>query len=90
MSVTHNTAQSRFEITIDAHLAKLDYRLRDGVLVLIHTEVPSALEGRGLAGSLVQAALAFARESGLKVEPRCAYAAAYMQRHPETQDLLAP
>jgi predicted GNAT family acetyltransferase len=90
MTVIHNTAQSRFETTVDGQLAKLDYHLRDSVIVLVHTEVPKALEGRGLGASLVQAALAHAREAGLKVEPRCAYAAAYMQRHPETQDLLAP
>jgi len=30
-----------------------------------------------------------ARERGLKVVPVCPYAAAFIQRHPEFQDLLA-
>jgi predicted GNAT family acetyltransferase len=35
------------------------------------------------------AAVAQARERGLKIQPSCSYADAYMQRHPEAQDLLA-
>ena len=62
---------------------------RDGpLLVLHHTEVPAALQGQGLAAQLVAAALAWAREQGLRVRPSCSYVAAYMRRHPETRDLL--
>jgi predicted GNAT family acetyltransferase len=50
--------------------------------------VPAALQGRGLAAALVQAALAWARAERLR--PTCSYVAAYMRRHPDTQDLLAP
>jgi hypothetical protein len=59
------------------------------VLDIHHTEVPEALGGRGLAGLLVAATLAWAREQGLKVRPSCSYAAAYMAKRAETQDLLA-
>jgi predicted GNAT family acetyltransferase len=37
---------------------------------------------------LVAEALRWARTQGLRVQPRCSYVAAYMRRHPETQDLL--
>lgn len=87
--VIHNPAASRFEATIDGQLAICDYR-RDGrTLVLPHTVVPAALQGRGVAAELVRAALAWARAEGLEVEPWCSYVAAYMHRHPETRDLLA-
>ena len=39
-------------------------------------------------GSTNDEALAWARQEGLRVRPTCSYVAAYMQRHPETQDLL--
>jgi predicted GNAT family acetyltransferase len=51
--------------------------------------VPYELEGRGLAGQVVQAALDYARANGLKVAPVCGYVRAYMRRHKATQDLLA-
>jgi uncharacterized protein len=87
-TVTHNPDASRFEIKQDGHLAECVYRRQGDLLVLVHTEVPAALQGQGLAGQLVQAALALAREQGLRVRPSCSYAVTYMRRHPETQDLL--
>lgn len=87
--VTHNIAHARFEATVEGQLCVADYRLDGQVMNMTHTGVPPALEGRGIAGALVKAALAYARERGLKVRPLCSYVAAYMRRHPETQDLLA-
>jgi predicted GNAT family acetyltransferase len=37
----------------------------------------------------VQAAFDHAREAGLKVDPRCSYSDAWIQRHPDYQDLRA-
>jgi hypothetical protein len=87
-AIRHNAAARRFEVTVDDALARADYQLSGGVLRLYHTEVPQALEGRGIAGALVKAALAHARAEGLRVEPACSYARAWMKRHPETHDLL--
>ena len=88
--VFHNLASSRFELQIEGQLSRCDYRRDGDALALVHTGVPSALEGRGIAASLVGAALAYARSEGLRVRPVCSYVAAYMHRHPETADLLAP
>ncbi len=87
-SVTHNPAAARFESLVDGHLALCSYRRAGPVLVLHHTEVPAALQGQGVAAALVAGALQWAREQGLRVRPSCSYVAAYMRRHPETQDLL--
>jgi uncharacterized protein len=86
--VVHNREASRFEATVDGHLCVCQYRVYGKVMMLTHTGVPAALRGRGIAAQLVQAALEFARGKGLKVRPDCSYAEVYMQRHPETQDLL--
>ncbi len=86
-TVTNNTAASRFESTVEGHTAVADYAIRGDVMTMSHTMVPSALEGRGIAGQLVAAAMAHARANALKVNPVCSYVAAYMKRHPEVQDL---
>jgi len=78
-----------FEATVDGHVGRLDYEMHEGVLTIVHTEVDPALEGRGVAGALVRAALDHARANGLKVRARCAYAASYMDRHPESMSLRA-
>ncbi len=87
--VTHDPRGECFEIVMPEGTAECRYRRQGDVLVLVHTEVPRALEGRGIAGRVVQAALDWARAEGLRVRPACSYVAAYMRRHPETQDLLA-
>jgi hypothetical protein len=87
-AVRHNAAARRFELTFDDALARVDYQLSGGVMRLHHTEVPPALEGRGIAAAMVKAALAHARAEGLRVEPACSYVRAYMKRHPDTHDLL--
>ncbi len=91
--VVHNAAQSRFEMTLGADTAVCDYRIERGTggatMVLPHTGVPPAHEGRGVAAAMVAAALDHARRSGMRVRPLCSYVAQYMRRHPETQDLIA-
>lgn len=89
MNIVNNAVANRFEIAVDGHLAVCDYRREGTTLVLPHTVVPDALQGRGIAALLVQAALDWARAEGLKVRPACSYVASYMQRHPAQHDLLA-
>ena len=68
----------------------MTYRLNGDVMTILHTRVDPALEGQGVAGRLVQAALDHARSNGLKVDPVCGYASKYMQRRPDTEALRAP
>jgi uncharacterized protein len=89
IDVVHSTDRCRFETTLDGHLCVCQYRLYGKLMMFTHTGVPSALRGRGIAAELVRVALAHARAQGLKVRPDCSYVEAYMQRHPETLDLLA-
>jgi hypothetical protein len=83
MRVSHDASHHRFEVHADAGVAFLTYVRSDGRLVVIHTEVPSNLGGRGLGGQLVQAAVAFAKQEHLKVVPLCPFARTYLRRHPE-------
>ena len=89
LHIEHRPAEGRFQTLVDGERCEADYRLHDGVMTITHTGVPHRLEGRGIAGALVQAALDHARHQGLKVEPLCSYARAYMRRHPETLSLQA-
>ena len=89
--VHHNTDAERYEVTLDGATAFLQYRRKpDGTLVLLHTETPEALRGRGLGGTLARAALEAARAAGRRVVVLCPFVTTYVQRHPEYAALLAP
>ncbi len=81
-TVTDNRDKSRLEIHEDGHLAELVYRIRAGRLVLVHTEVPDALGGRGLGGELVRAAIDKAARDGMTIVPLCPFARGWLERHP--------
>jgi predicted GNAT family acetyltransferase len=87
--VIDNSAASRFEVTVAGTLAELVYRRRAGRLVLVHTEVPDALSGQGIGGTLVRAALAEAAAGHLTVVPLCAFARGWLQRHPDAAAAVA-
>ncbi|MCD9030142.1 N-acetyltransferase [Luteimonas sp. Y-2-2-4F] len=89
MRVDHDPRRGLFETEAEGVRAHLEYRREGGRLAILHTVVPEAASGRGIAGALTEAALDYARAEGLKVEPRCAYAQAWFRRHPEAADLLA-
>ena len=81
--------RERFEVTVDGELAGfLLYRLRQGLLALVHTEVDDRFEGRGLGGRLARFALDRAREQGLAVLPFCPFVNEWMRRHTEYVDLV--
>jgi predicted GNAT family acetyltransferase len=87
--VEHDRDGRRFHASLDGHGAVLIYRLADGVMEITHTGVPTAIEGRGVAGALVRAAVEAAKAEGWKVDPQCAYAESWFKRHKEYADLMA-
>jgi hypothetical protein len=88
-AVRNNIAANRYELETEKGIAFSEYHRRDDPIVFTHTVVPKALEGLGIASRLTAAALADVRAQGLKVISHCPFVSAYIQRHPEEQDLLA-
>jgi len=90
VSVADVPERSRFEVSVDGQLAGFcEYTRDDAIVSLTHTEVFGEYAGRGLAGTLVAAALDEARRNGWLVRPVCPYVAAYIKRHAEYADLVA-
>lgn len=78
----------RFELERDGRVAYLEYTLSGQVLALLHTEVPDALRGTGIASDLAKTALDWARENHLKVDVVCPFVAKFLEHHPEYSDLI--
>jgi predicted GNAT family acetyltransferase len=81
--VVNNRAARRFELQADGGVATLSYTETPSTVDLVHTEVPSALEGRGFGSALARAALEYARDGGKRVIPTCPFVRRYIASHPE-------
>jgi predicted GNAT family acetyltransferase len=87
--IQHNAAAHRFEAIVEGMLCRADYRMHGDTMMLVHTEVPSQLEGRGIAAALVKAAFQHAADNGMDVLPVCSYVRSWVRRHPEVEPLVA-
>ena len=88
LKIENNEAAQRWEAHVDQQLAVAEYRLRGNAMFFIHTEVPPALEGQGIASQLVRTALEDARTRHLAVIPFCPFVAGYIQRHPDYKAIV--
>lgn len=87
--VTDNADLSRFELHVDGELVGWsDYRPAGESVIVAHTEIDERREGEGLGSVLIRGSLDHLRASGKTVIAICPFAAAYIQRHPEYDDLV--
>jgi predicted GNAT family acetyltransferase len=86
--VRDNPARNRFELPTEAGLAIANYRRDDTTITITHTEVPRAVEGRGIGSALVKGMLDRIRQEGRKVVPLCSFVRSYIGRHREYRDLV--
>jgi predicted GNAT family acetyltransferase len=88
LQVKNNPAENRFEVQLGDSLGVIDYRKKDSVYVMEHTEVPKAFRGQGIAQHLAHEALEQVKAEHGNVVPQCPFVRAYIQLHPEYQSLV--
>jgi predicted GNAT family acetyltransferase len=94
-AVVDEPSRHRFLYEEDGVDAQLIYRVDGDRLVLVHTEVPKSLGGRGIGGRLVTAAVERAAKTGETIAPWCPYARKWLEDHADvasrvTIDWTAP
>lgn len=83
-----NVTTGRIEVERNGQVAYLEWSMDGNTLELIHTEVPKELRGMGLASSLAETALNWARKNHFKVDVICPFVRTYLAKHPEFSDLI--
>jgi predicted GNAT family acetyltransferase len=64
-------------------------KVQDNVVNIDHTFVDNSLRGQGVAGKLMEEAVAYFRENNLKAKLSCSYAVKWFEEHPDCADVLA-
>lgn len=91
IDVADDPAQSRYVASVDGEMAGYsEYEIDEsrGRILIQHTEVDDAFEGRGVGGALVRGTLDDVRRRRLRVVAQCPFVRAWLDRHPDYQDLL--
>ncbi|MDQ0733715.1 GNAT family N-acetyltransferase [Arthrobacter agilis] len=89
VQVSNNEAENRYVATLDGESAGIAAYERSGTtIVFTHTVVDEEVEGRGVGSTLIRHALDDARGQHLTVVPQCEFVAAFIEEHPEYQDLV--
>ncbi|MCA5004370.1 GNAT family N-acetyltransferase [Sphingobacterium bovistauri] len=81
--VVKNEEAKQFQLTVEGYTAFIDYKERNQVISLIHTESPEELAGRGAATALIEKVLTYLKENAYELVPLCPLVFAYIKRHPE-------
>ena len=89
-NVIHEPAQHRYAIFLgNEEVGDLKYRKTPGEIHMVSTHVNPVHQGKNLAAILTRFALDDVRAQGTeKVVPVCSYTVRYMEKHPDTHDLL--
>jgi predicted GNAT family acetyltransferase len=88
MDVTVVHEPGRFVARVDGEEVFVEYERDGDVLDVLHTWTPPALRGRDLAARVTEAVVEYARAEQLRIRPSCSYTLAYLERHPELEDLV--
>lgn len=87
--IRENIEKKRFETEVENKIALIEYIRAEDKMYLTHTEVPTELEGKGIASSMAKQVLQQIKDENLKLVPICPFIASYIRRHPEWKEILA-
>ena len=86
--VRDNPDQHRYEIYVGSELAGFTtYHSQPGLVTVLHTEIKRPFEGQGIGSELVRWMLDDIRRKGAQVLPVCPFVLAFLQRHPDYDDM---
>lgn len=90
VEISLNESESRYEARVEGALAGFaEFEIDGDRIVFTHTEVADRCESEGVGSSLARFALDEVRARGrLRVVPRCPFIKAWIERHPEYDDLV--
>ena len=88
LPINDNPEKNRFELVAGEDVAFIDYERNGDVIRYIHTEVPKALGGKGIAKKLAFAVLEYAVANNLQVEAECPVVHKYAKEHPEYHPII--
>ncbi len=83
LNLTENNNGGFYYMEEGQQLGEMVIAIKGTELIVYHTVVDPAQEGKGIAGKLLAEMVSYARANHLTVVPLCPYVAAQFKRHPD-------
>ena len=84
-----NEERHQYEFHIGKYVPKIEQiKTKNGEIYLTHTEVPVALEGKGVGSQLAEKVLKDIEKQELRLVPLCPFIAGYIQKHPDWRRIV--
>lgn len=88
LDIVHDKDNSRFTLDINGELAKVEYRLKNNKMYLVHSEVPYNLRGKGIGKILVEKTFEKLTEEDYKAIAVCSYVKAVARRSEKWSEII--
>jgi len=79
--IEHDARHQEFSLKINGAKAFITYTVKNGVVYLDHTEVPSSLRGQGVGRKLVEQTLEYIETNNIESVAVCSYAKSVRERN---------
>ena len=82
--VVHKEDVHRFELEVEGAVSYIEYQVKEAkVFAFMHTLVPDAHKGKGVASQLTKGAFEWCKEHDVQIIPVCSFIVTFIKRHPE-------
>lgn len=82
--------RGHYTVRVGTTVATMTFLRPDpGLMIIDHTMTPTVLAGQGIAGRLVERAVADARAEGFRIRPVCSYVVRKFDTRPDWADIRA-
>jgi len=88
LNIKHDKENHRFFLDINGELAKVNYRIENNIMYLVHSEVPFNLRGQGIGKVLVEKTFEKLTEEGFKANAVCSYIKAVASRSDKWKEII--
>ncbi|GJL85623.1 MAG: N-acetyltransferase [Micavibrio sp.] len=85
--ITFNEKESRYEQDHDGHIVYANSHRKEDTVYIDYVYAPPELRGKGAASKFMHGLMALIRTENLKAVPICGFAATWLTRHSEYDDL---
>lgn len=89
LEIQDNKSDQALEYWVDGKRSFIGYEMEGNQIYLLHTEVPTEQNGKGIAAQMVEKAFVYLEGRDMKVIPSCSYIRAFLKRNPDWEKIVA-